>query len=373
MPGNESVEMIDLNQSPYRAYVLLLEKLRDADESSFERVKYRANKTEKGTFDANWQERERVVNLLHFSAKPSDLMLCRRLLDEEILSREEDSFQGAGDTLMMLSYWVSLFSDDFEADTLRFWRAKHANFDTYAGGYDREFIFSLLSADDVFALMKKHTPERQHQERDAMEPFEDVEEMTLWRESLNRRFPQSFETFTDSMFESWAETFGDRTNQIQFGLQRAKSHQDRARVFERANDHRQALAEWEKAASETTSAADKISLLTKALHAAAECRCDALDVARQIDELATNVDGWNTNRLGFMATGACYRAAALSNEERGEELWKLASSWQAYEHLSVAFLEHALIGAKKWGSANDAIQIERTIEEKKASWASRDD
>ena len=145
--------MLSLQRQPYARYVEILDELREpgADRSS---VAFEVTRSEgRGIYDLNELERCRLARILQVRGEARDVELIRFLLDQEIQARRNDSLQGDGETLTLLSALLVRYGD--ANDTIRFWKAKKANFDTWAGGYDIEFVFAFLPPHAVFEHIVK--------------------------------------------------------------------------------------------------------------------------------------------------------------------------------------------------------------------------
>lgn len=103
-------------------------------ENDFSSVCYREHQDERyGTEDANYTNRLRFSYYLLYG-KAGDEETIARLFQEELKDRENNSFQGIGDTIQILTCLLRQYNKDHKYDEL-FARAKNANFDC-ACGYD---------------------------------------------------------------------------------------------------------------------------------------------------------------------------------------------------------------------------------------------
>lgn len=103
-------------------------------EKDFSSVCYQEYQDERyGTEDANYTNRMRLSYYLLYG-KAGDEETVARLFQEELKDRENNSFQGIGDTLQILTCLLRQYNKDHKYDEL-FGRAKDANFDC-ACGYD---------------------------------------------------------------------------------------------------------------------------------------------------------------------------------------------------------------------------------------------
>lgn len=346
--------MLDLNQPPYARYREALDRLR-RDPQTWPEFGYQAAHTpERAHHDAQESERERIAHMLLLFGVTSDAGLIRFLLDSEIQARRADSFQGAGDTLCILSLLLVELGDGDSADLLRFWAAKRANFDTFAGGYDIAFLFCQQPPEQVLALLQAQAP-------DALEalkrydPEEIVEGLPRWRRSLSRRYPRQQAQLIPDYAESWAETFGDRAAELHFGLQRAQTPADRARLYARVDQHGDAHLAWREAAEQADTPWDQASALHSAMVSAALAGHETVEEAQILDRLRHEIPNWAGLGIGRMSTQACFAlAAAAQSPEPGRTLWRTARSWQAdLESFTLVGLRDALKAAALWGSPED--------------------
>lgn len=109
---------------------------RQAQAGDLSRVAYRPYTHEHwGCQDAASQDRTRLACYLLFGGA-EDLLLAERLFEEELKDRQNNSFQGVGPCLEMLTALLARRNADGRYDEL-FRQAKNANFDC-ACGYDVE-------------------------------------------------------------------------------------------------------------------------------------------------------------------------------------------------------------------------------------------
>jgi hypothetical protein len=198
--------MLDLERPPYSPYVELLNQLRESELAwplvAFQKMYGQQREGQ----DANQDARARVTYWLLLQSEPTDLPLIRYMLDQEIRARV--SHFGATDTAIILSILLMELGD--EQDTLRFYRAKYANFDTGMGGYDSQFLFTWLSPPEVIAFLEANG--YQDPLELMSEEFLQTVQGTLpeWRASLSERFPRSVNEMTMVDGLRWAKLFEDK-------------------------------------------------------------------------------------------------------------------------------------------------------------------
>lgn len=360
--------MLDLQQPPYVPYVELLEALR-RDPAARDAVAFSEAQAEgRGTYDAHEQERARVTHLLRLSATPEDVALIRFLLDQEITARRADSFQGAGDTLSLLSLLLLELGDGELEDTWRFWQAKRANFDTFAGGYDIEFVFSLHPPQQALALIEARGEPGDLDMLSRYDAEEIVRGLAKWRASLARRFPRRLDDLSTMACELWAELFGDLAGMERYGLLNATTPSARGYLYRRLGRPADAVVVWRAAAAAATTAWDRASLLQSALTDAAKVPLDATDEATRLDALRHDIPNWNVLGLGRMSTQACYEAAAaLDDPEAGRRLWRMAERWRAdLDSFMFNGLCAAIAAAERWGDASDVASLREAARAERA-------
>lgn len=360
--------MLDFSAPPYSLSLALLEALR-VHPAARAQVRFSEARSEaRGTHDLHEEARARVAHLLLFHARPGDLELLRFLLDQEILARRSDSFQGAGDPLAILSMLVLEQSRGAPEDTLRFWAAKTANFDTYAGGYDVEFVFSQRPAAQVLALLRERGDPETLEMLDRYDPEEIEADIPAWRASLARRYPRRPEALEPEALELWAEVFGDLEAVERHGLEAATSAQARAYVYQRVGKHAEELAEWRAAAAEAEQAWERASRLHLAIAAAAKAPMDMRAELAQLEALRLQIPEWPEVGLGRMATEAAYAlAAALDDPALARPAWEAGERWRAVARsLPLSGLRAGLAAAERWGRPEQARALSEAVEAEQA-------
>ena len=305
-------DTLDLNEAPYRQYVELLETLRASSDARAQVSFREARDEERGTHDANEQDRARLAHVMLLHSTPSDLDLVRFLLDQEIAARRADSFQGAGDTLTILSLLLLEYGDREPDDTWRFWLAKRANFDTVAGGYDIEFVFSQLAPPQVLKLVEARAPAGELDMLERYDTAEIVGGLHEWRAAVTARYPRTQADLTPYDCENWAELFGDQAGLERFGLQNAPTPEARAYHFRRLGRYSAAVVEWREAAAGTTDAWDRASLLQRAVSDAAKVPLDNAERCSSVLDLVRRLQGRsNQNAASDLAVAGALARTAL--------------------------------------------------------------
>ncbi|MCV9948581.1 hypothetical protein [Paenibacillus sp. BT-177] len=142
-------KLLDQMMAPYDE---MLQSL-ISDHADFSKVDYLEQHSEEyGKSDANYTNRLKVLLAMYNHEDryaPHYEPIVRRLLVNEIIDRETNSFQGIGDALYYAVFLLQKY--EREQDQVLFQQAKKANFDTYAG-FDpalilETYLFSKDTAD----------------------------------------------------------------------------------------------------------------------------------------------------------------------------------------------------------------------------------
>lgn len=246
-------------------------------------------------------------------------------------------------------------------DVPLFWAAKSSNFDTWAGGYDIEFVFAAASEAEVLRQLAPIP--------DALESLKkyDLQEVCAglpeWRSRMVRFYPRRLEDMDSRGLEGVAELFGDSANVERLGLSHAATASDRARLFRRIGKFDKSYPQWVAAAQAAGSAWDTISSLTDAMEDAAKAGIETSGEAVEVDRLRQEIDSWRTVGLGRMATAACLElASATTTPEFGMRLWRLGCRWMGeLESFPLVGLRAARAAASMWGEPADVEAIDRKI------------
>ena len=125
-----------------------------------------------GDTDENYFTRLKLCYALLYDVYPLETeqkkQIVREILETEIISRENESFQGIGSNLEILTYLANIL--DIPDKTALFQRAKDANFDCYCG-YDEtgkiyhhqsisemsltDCIYTMIDLDELETLPQK--------------------------------------------------------------------------------------------------------------------------------------------------------------------------------------------------------------------------
>lgn len=100
-----------------------------------------------GTQDANYTNRMRLSYYLLYE-NINDESVIKVLFEEELKDRQNNSFQGIGSTIQILTFLLQRYNKDHKYDGL-FEAAKNANFDCYCGYDANEQMNSNIHSNDL--------------------------------------------------------------------------------------------------------------------------------------------------------------------------------------------------------------------------------
>lgn len=346
--------MLDVTKPPYLATLELLTALRASDQLRHTVAFAEAHADDRGTYDKNGRARDRLAHMLLVRGTAADVDLVRFLLEQEIVRAERDSFQGAGDPLTILSMLLMNWATPSTDNAWLFWKAKRANFDTFAGGYDIEFVFTQCTPDVLHTLLAERGDAKDAKMLARYDADEIVRDVPTWRARLGRMYPQNAASMNAAVCAGWAELFDDHAGHERFGLMNAKTPEARAHLYRRLERFDVAVRAWREAAEHVTSPWDKASRLQSLITDAAKVPMGASAAVEALDALRPQIASWNEVGLGRMATQACYELAAAVPGEDGATYWATAERWfTELDSFSLVGHRTALAASKRWGSAAD--------------------
>ena len=109
------------------------------DSRQWNQYDYRPVQTEHGINDGHARQRLKLLVALQYHWIDADEALIRHLLEQEIVSRQEDSYQGYDESLELSAFLLAQFKR--RSDIWLFAEAKRANFDTLCGFSAGFFLF----------------------------------------------------------------------------------------------------------------------------------------------------------------------------------------------------------------------------------------
>lgn len=154
------------------------EELTQAKDSDLAPYRYQPVTGEKGQTDAHYANRLRLALALQFGEN-RDETLVRTLLEEEILAREGEAFQGIGVTLEILTGLLLTYGR--QSDEVLYQRAKNANFDCFCGFIPGEPVYprSVEAQDRDFWIELCATLKEKALLNELVESY--LAEQTQWR------------------------------------------------------------------------------------------------------------------------------------------------------------------------------------------------
>lgn len=141
---------------------------------------------------ANYLTRYALAIQLQYDLKDSDHALVRFLMENETLCRKNASYQGIGDSLILISYLLAKFK--YPSDVFLFEKAKYANFDTYCG-YPNEFIFSAGVKATCDYIASVEITEENHflfEHRDRLRTIYNEDQISTFIEKMNTKYPSNY-------------------------------------------------------------------------------------------------------------------------------------------------------------------------------------
>ncbi len=315
----------------------------------------------KETFDfkreGSGTERLRYLYHCQFHLEfPKREELIREVVEQEVLSRQNASFQGFGVALRLGCYLLSQYRNP--ADIPLFFEAKFANFDTVCG-FDSEFIFVALADQTQEYLEAKH-PEILEKlvarcGKAIGAPENGVEDFLA---SYSRWFPSDPGTMTDW---AWYQLFTDidevelAKHHFEAWLKDAPDNEatwkSAKRALEEQNDYKRALLYAQRIEAQKTDLWDICSELRDVLKLQVENR-DWREASETVSRLASHMDtfdGWHNIGLGRMIIHQAFRLASQTPREKiARYAIETAMGWM--EHCDVAFntLKESVAAAEKW-------------------------
>lgn len=338
----------------------LLTHLR-ADRSAWARVCYEPEvQAPNGRRDRNALSRLQLAWALEHAFEQADSALLRFALEEEVKWREEDPWQGIGETLEILGALTARQRD--LQDVWMLARAKRANFDTGCG-FDRRYLFAAGVRETVVYVQASNHPDRAEVLEILLdeqgEPCCDELEVNAWLESRPDQMPLDENARLRVWFER-ALAVGRRD--IASSLLDACMQQgsrDEASLRSYAYDL-EALERWPEASQ---SRKERFPLLEDPFDKAGEAREIARleRLAKQPEEAerwllaaaelhADNV-AWREVGLARMFVEECFRCAIALGAERGAKLFAVGDGFaQTTPRLPLVALEAAVEAAKLFQS-----------------------
>lgn len=313
---------------------------------------FAAESEDRGSFDRNEKQRYATLLAIQYDWHESDEDFIRFLFEQEVIARENDSFQGIGEALWLGAYLLAKFQQP--RDTLLFCRAKLANFDTFCG-FDREFVFWALR-EKAEAYIFEHQPDL-HDEFKNNYASMDLDE---WWENLSSRYPER---------EAEEELLELYDRSIYFGNKDlAREYLEQWQRNEPESEHKDSvlrsayieLGEFPKAIALTLKELetketnwDRASCLHSLLklYSQTQDSVEGLKTIQSIDAEFKQFDNWKDVGLGRMAVHEAFEyVLSIRDVEVARTSFQIADRWFAQmESIAYVGLEAGWKAAQKCG------------------------
>ncbi len=307
---------------------------------------------ERGSYDQNEKLRYSMLIEIQYDFQDSDEEFIRFLLEQEIIARENDDFQGIGDALWLGAYLLARFKRPY--DIQLFYKAKFANFDTVCG-FDREFMFLSLR-DKTEDYVNKHHPDMYDEVKDIYKTFS----LDNWWERLSSKFPENerdeplLELYYRNIYfekkdiakiylEKWKENEPDskeKDNTLKYAYIDLDEIPKAIKLIKKELDGQK--SNWDKASCNH----DLLKLHTKL-----KSSDDGLDVINAIDKEFEQFDTWKKVGLGRMVIHEAFEfALATPNMSIAKTTFKIADKWfKEMNNIALVGLEAGWKAAEKCG------------------------
>lgn len=274
----------------------------------------------------NYMKRYALAIQLQYNCSLNDKELVKFLMENEIKDRENDPFQGVGDSLFLLSYLLAKFKD--VSNVWLFERAKCANFDT-ACGYDERFIFSAgvdatcnyiknfnITEDNRYIYENRHNLDNVYKDTDIVRLFKQMKQWfpdKLENEKIDTLLIRSidFEDYDESkrLFEIYEKTNSSDIDKL-FSYSKDLKEYNKAisyqkKIFEKADNA------WDKVSS---------LLIIANLHCLSDDYCSAFQVACHWDKILYTFDSWKNSGLGRKLTESLFDICLGLCDQKNKDL-----------------------------------------------------
>ena len=343
-----------------------LEALR-ADSSNWDPVSFSPGRSEEwGQFDRNGQARLEALLSLQYDRRDTDLELLRHLLENEIIARETDGFQGIGDALPLASFLVARFKDP--KDIPLFYRAKFANFDT-ACGFPREFIFVALGV-TTSSYLEQNLPDVYHDLTKQMRNLSVCpDELESWWQDTERSYPDSEEEESPlARYERELNLQNEQGARLILDEWREREPDSDSKwsylkyEYGRLGDHQEAVQCALKRSVEGLDAWDRASRLSDLieLHRKAGDYDSALRSACLLDEEFAGFESWIGVGLGRIAIHKVFELAeSHPDADSATRTFKIADGWHNRSgDLALVGMEAGQRAASRCGLGKQASRYE---------------
>lgn len=285
------------------------------------------------TVDINSSTRHAILLHLQYDWRQTDKALIRALFEQEVISREEDDYQGIGEALWLGAYLLAKYKDP--ADIELFYRAKFANFDT-ACGFDREFIYWPLREQTDEYLRQTHPDIYEELQGDYIE-LKFAETLEGWWRNLDQRYPNKEKDETLLALYERYFSLDQKEKARHFLDQWASQEKDSdykysALKFEytQLGDYDAAIEQAKLILALQESDWDRSSALSNLikLHRQAKRYHEGYQIVQQLDQIFATFDRWKDIGLGRIAIHETFELSLASEEqELARQIFNIAHEW----------------------------------------------
>lgn len=319
-----------------------ISRYRDGDSHWAELAYKHARDDEYGDFDDHGIARLAVAYALQYDRRSSDESLIRFLLRHEIKARQEDSFQGLGDALPLLSFLLLRFKR--RDDVPLFVEARFANFDTFCGYDNRMYWYTLREG--TLAYLRTVFAKDRLDDFELVEP--DYASLAEWWVRLSELYVDDISKERARTLYRQYQTIGESAQaRVYFDKWRGElpetieTDQQIARELRWQQRHAEAAALEERVLAHTAAdltPRDQIATLRTLLNS----YLDSNDWAR-VENTLVRLDGvvltnrdWCNCGLGWDLLQLAFRASADALDEGlARRAYDYACAWLAYSEAAI--------------------------------------
>ncbi len=254
--------------------------------------------------DENYFKRYAAAVAIQYDWKHEDYEFIRFLMENEVESRTHDSFQGYGDSLLLLSYLLAKFRKP--EHVWLYEKAKCANFDTYCGYFD-EFLFSA-GVENTCKYLEEYDLTKSNgylfERKDRLRSLYSEEEIEAFLQRMASWFPDSIDKESTDSLLSRAIDFQDHEEADKlFAILEQEAGADTTSLFYRAKElkkYEKAISYKQKELASISDPSEKASALLNIteLHVLNNDCSQAFASARQWEQLLLQFDSWRETGLG---------------------------------------------------------------------------
>lgn len=283
--------------------------------------------------DENYFKRYAAAVAIQYDWKQEDYEFIRFLMENEVESRSHDSFQGYGDTLLLLSYLLAKFRNP--EHVWLYEKAKCANFDTYCGYFD-EFLFSAGVEHTCKYLEESELTESNRylfERKDHLRSLYTEEEIDAFLERMASWFPNSIDKESTDSLLSRAIDFQDHEEADKlFAILEQDAEASTTTLYYRAKEignYEKAIYYKQKELDSINDPRDKASALLDIteLRVMNNDYAEAFETAQLWEQLLSVFDSWQETGLGRSMCEAWFDICLGLNKEQ-----KMTTALLCYEN-----------------------------------------